>query len=309
MGKQFFGASLSQIKRLNSGTFMQWNCGQGTVTGGTGIASLQVFFFMYDGSTLNGWHTSADVIDDNWHHYVAVRPASGNPQIYIDGVNMTIVQENGNVITNLTNTDPIRIGDANNGGASTTAQVALFRYYMKALNQAEVTALYKEVQGPMVRGVPLVNRSFEAPSVGTWAYAPAGNGWNMGGSCGITVGSTTWISGNPQEGSQCAWIQTDGTSAQAFSQSISTVPGRTYYFSLWGSARPTFGPQAFDLWLDGVAQGMWGAYYPQTAGTWNYFTGSFVATATSHTFGFCGHNVLGGDRSCLLDNIRLWYIG
>ena len=154
--------------------------------------------------------------------------------------------------------------------------------------------------------VSLVKPGFEMGiGSGGYTYQPAGNGWNMGSSCGVTGQNSPWISGNPPEGSNCAYIQQGGTTANQMSQSISTTPGTKYRVYCSGSCRPApYNPMNFDIQLDGVKIGEFTGSVP---GTFYLVSASFTATATSHTFGFQGQNPAGGDKAVLIDDVKIFY--
>jgi hypothetical protein len=77
-------------KRQGSGSFNQYQAGIGYVdSGGSGVTSKKIYFFGYDGTNLQGVHTTNDVVDGNWH-YVAITRTGAGFKIYVDGVSAAL---------------------------------------------------------------------------------------------------------------------------------------------------------------------------------------------------------------------------
>ncbi len=72
----------------------QYDFGIGSVnSGGQAIAGLTAFWFLYNGSW-QGWHTTNNVFDGNWHHIVCTR-MNGAIAIYVDGVSRALTADSG----------------------------------------------------------------------------------------------------------------------------------------------------------------------------------------------------------------------
>lgn len=98
-------------KREASGAFHQWQTGPGYIaTGGTATPAKTIFFFGFNGSSLQGVRTSSDVLDGNWH-YVTVTRTSGGILIYIDGSSATLTTTDAGIASeNFTNAGNFNIG-------------------------------------------------------------------------------------------------------------------------------------------------------------------------------------------------------
>jgi alpha-L-rhamnosidase len=154
------------------------------------------------------------------------------------------------------------------------------------------------------------NFGFEMPQVNTFQYNPAGGGWTFtaqsgNNGSGITPDGTLFNSSNPNapEGLQVAFLQGIAT----ISQSIpGFVPGANYAVTFSAAQRAgqfQQGRQTWDLNLDGSAM----ASYSPPASATNYvdYTANFTAAAGTHTLAFVGSNLLGGDNTVFLDNVRI----
>ena len=155
------------------------------------------------------------------------------------------------------------------------------------------------------------NFGFETPAVGTYEYLPGGAAWsfggtNGGGGAGIAAndsGFTTYNAPAP-EGVQVAFVQTYGT----FSQTLTGfTPGTTYTITFFAAQRADTGNQhggeSWNVTLDGQTI----KSYSPGAGATSYatYTASFTATATTHTLGFVGTDLAGGDNTVFIDDVRI----
>lgn len=133
-------------KRDNSAPYKQYNFGTGSIdSGGNITASKKISIFFHNGGTLSNsnsqaYRTTDDVIDGNWHHYVALR-RNGVVEIYVDGVSrsLTTIYSAGNV--NVSNTAEFRIANGNSAIYLDSA-IDDVRIYSKALTANEVQQLY-----------------------------------------------------------------------------------------------------------------------------------------------------------------------
>lgn len=154
------------------------------------------------------------------------------------------------------------------------------------------------------------NFGFETPTISTFQYNPAGAAWTFtaqsgNNGSGITANGSLFNSSNPNapEGIQVAFLQSISTMARSIA---GFVPGANYAVTFAAAQRA--GPyqtsaQTWDLKLDGTVL----ASYAPPAGATSYadYTATFTATAGTHTLSFVGSNLLGGDNTVFLDNVRI----
>jgi hypothetical protein len=161
------------------------------------------------------------------------------------------------------------------------------------------TKLYKLTWNP-VAGAITYNVKRAVVSGGSWIFtAQSGNNGS-----GITANNSLFGSGNPPapQGIQAAFLQCVSTISQAIS---GFVPGVKYSVTFSAAQRATFenGGQTWSLKLD---NSVLGNYSPPASQT-NYadYTTNFTATAATHTLSFVGTDLLGGDNTVFLDNVRV----
>lgn len=153
------------------------------------------------------------------------------------------------------------------------------------------------------------NFGFETPSTGTYQYNQSGGSWTFTGQSGnngsgVTANNSLFSTGNPAapQGLQCAFLQGTSTISQAIS---GFMPGAKYSVTFAAAQRATFqhGGQTWSLKLDGAVLGN----YSTAASATNYadYTTNFTASATTHTLTFAGTDLLGGDNTVFLDNVRI----
>jgi hypothetical protein len=154
------------------------------------------------------------------------------------------------------------------------------------------------------------NFGFETPALGTFQYNPSGASWTFTPSSGnngsgITPNGTLFNSSNPNapEGSQVAFLQSTSTVAQAIS---GFVPGAKYAVTFSAAERAgqfQHGGQTWNLKLDNLVLA---SYAPSaTATSYVDYTTNFTATAATHTLSFVGTDLVGGDNTVFLDNVRI----
>jgi Tfp pilus assembly major pilin PilA len=153
------------------------------------------------------------------------------------------------------------------------------------------------------------NYGFETPTTSTFQYNPSGGSWNFmaqsgNHGSGITANNSLFSAGNPKapQGIQSAFLQGTATISQAVS---GFVPGVNYSVAFAAAQRATFqhGGQTWSLKLDGTVLGNYSTALSAT----NYvnFTTNFIASAATRTLTFVGTDLLGGDNTVFLDNVRL----
>ncbi|HZI33570.1 MAG TPA: alpha-L-rhamnosidase C-terminal domain-containing protein, partial [Candidatus Binatia bacterium] len=154
------------------------------------------------------------------------------------------------------------------------------------------------------------NAGFETPQVGAYQYNPSGGSWTFtpqsgNNGSGITANDSLFDSGNPNapEGVQAAFLQ----SISSISQTISGfVPGAHYAVTFSAAQRAgqfQHGGQTWNLKLDNAVIANYNP--PATATTYVDYTADFTATATAHTLSFAGTDLVGGDNTVFLDNVRI----
>ncbi len=155
--------------------------------------------------------------------------------------------------------------------------------------------------------ITVPNSGFEAPVTSTFVYNPAGGSWtfnklNPGGS-GISANHSAFTSANPvaPEGLQVGFLQDAGAITQALA---GFTPGLIYTVT-FSAAQRNDGQtgQTWNVTLDGAVIK---SFAPaKTATSYVDYTAIFTASAASHTLGFVGTNLNGGDNTIFLDNIRV----
>lgn len=96
--------------------------------------------FAYEASDTTGGSVAASTMANVWHHVVIAQDASNNLQrLYIDGV----ASANSRQAQDCSNTPPVpfRFGSADGVGGFFSGSIDDVRFYNRALNQAEISAL------------------------------------------------------------------------------------------------------------------------------------------------------------------------
>jgi Bacterial alpha-L-rhamnosidase 6 hairpin glycosidase domain/Alpha-L-rhamnosidase N-terminal domain/Bacterial alpha-L-rhamnosidase C-terminal domain/Bacterial alpha-L-rhamnosidase concanavalin-like domain/F5/8 type C domain/Protein of unknown function (DUF642) len=156
----------------------------------------------------------------------------------------------------------------------------------------------------------IFNFGFETPKVSTFQYNPSGSSWTFtaqsgNNGAGITPNGTLFNSSNPNapEGVQVAFLQSTSTISQAIS---GFVPGAKYAVTFSAAQRAgqyQHGGQTWNLKLDNSVVASYAP--PATATSYVDYTTNFTATAATHTLVFAGTDLLGGDNTVFLDNVRI----
>ncbi len=154
------------------------------------------------------------------------------------------------------------------------------------------------------------NYGFESPVVNTYVYNPSGASWaftpqsgNNG--SGITANGSLFDSSNPNapQGSQVAFLQSISTISQVIS---GFVPGAKYSVTFSAAQRAgqyEHGGQTWNLAVDNTVIASYSL--PVTATSYVDYTTNFTATAATHTLSFVGTDLVGGDNTVFLDNVRV----
>lgn len=134
-------------KRNSSSPYQQYAVIQGTMlSDGNVTNSKKISMLFYNGNgfnnaNTNGFYSTNDIIDGNWHHIVIMR-SNNVGVLYVDGISkgVTVVYSAADV--NVTNTASFRLG---NNNASVYFQGSLddVRVYNRALTAQEAADLYR----------------------------------------------------------------------------------------------------------------------------------------------------------------------
>jgi hypothetical protein len=133
-------------KRDGVTPFKQYEMGIGSInSGGVGVPGKQIFITTYDGVIFASphaasYHTTADVINGNWHCCVT-RRASGVLTIWVDGVSKALTADVANTTpTNNDNTKSFQFG-ASSSTFFTTGNLGHVAFWNSALADAAIVDL------------------------------------------------------------------------------------------------------------------------------------------------------------------------
>jgi hypothetical protein len=156
----------------------------------------------------------------------------------------------------------------------------------------------------------VLNSGFESPKVAIYQYNPSGAAWTFSpqsgnSGSGITANGTLFDNSNPNapEGVQVAFLQSTSTISQAIS---GFVPGAGYAVTFAAAERAGQYQHGGQTWNVKVDNAVIASYNPPATAT-NYvdYTTHFSATATTHTLSFAGTDLVGGDNTVFLDEVRI----
>ena len=137
---------------------------------------------------------------------------------------------------------------------------------------------------------------------GQFRYDPTGSPWTFSGGAGISANGSGFTAGNPPapEGSQIAFLQTDGS----FSQSVAGWAAGTHTLSFVAAQRANYqaSRQDFEVLVDGVVEGI---FTPSGTSYQSYTTAAFTVSAGSHTITFQGLDSAGGDNTAFIDQVAI----
>jgi len=151
-----------------------------------------------------------------------------------------------------------------------------------------------------------LNLGFEIPVVSDYQYAPTGGYWTFNGASGsgsgIIANGSGFSNPNAPEGVQAAFVQAHGTVSQIIS---GFTPGTNYTITFSAAQRPPGnqnGGESWNVTIDGTSIK---SFNPGAAAT-SYvdYTATFTATATAHTLAFVGTDLVTGDNTVFIDNVR-----
>jgi hypothetical protein len=153
----------------------------------------------------------------------------------------------------------------------------------------------------------VLNTGFETPVISNYQYNPSGGSWTFSGSPGNGSGLIANGSGfgnpNAPQGAQAAFVQSFGTISQTVS---GFSPGTTYTITFSAAQRSgvdQHGGQSWNVKIDGTVVGN----YNPGPGATSYadYSATFTATAATHTLAFVGTDLVGGDNTVFIDNVRI----
>ena len=134
---------------------------------------------------------------------------------------------------------------------------------------------------------------------GSYGYQPTGATWTFGGNSGIGVNGGPFFNPTNHEGVAGGFIQGGGG---GISQVINVGQAGPYTLTFQGVSRSPQGPNGILLQIDGsTVRTIAPAEFSETA--WQNFSTLLNLTVGSHTIAFVGDNVLGGDRSSVVDAV------
>lgn len=154
----------------------------------------------------------------------------------------------------------------------------------------------------------IVNFGFEVPNIGSgnYQYVPSGAFWTFSGTngngSGLIANGSGFSNPNAPEGAQAAFVQVNGSISQVLS---GFTPGTIYtitYFAAQRSGGNQHGGESWNVTIDGSV-----IRSNNVPGSTSYvtYTASFTASAAIHTLSFVGTDLVGGDNTVFLDNIRI----
>ena len=154
----------------------------------------------------------------------------------------------------------------------------------------------------------IVNFGFEVPSIGSgnYQYVPSGAFWTFSGTngngSGLIANGSGFSNPNAPEGVQAAFVQVNGSISQVLS---GFAPGTNYTITYSAAQRPggnQHGGESWNVTIDGSV-----IRSNNAPGSTSYatYTASFTASAATHTLAFVGTDLVGGDNTVFLDNIRI----
>ena len=151
----------------------------------------------------------------------------------------------------------------------------------------------------------IVNGSFEAPSIATYAYRPSSS-WTLIGNAGIQHNGSGWGAPNAPDGVQTAFLQygTNPLGNGTISQVFTVAANGTYSISFYSALRayrtsPTL--MSFNVTMDGTNIG---SFSPTSTSFSQFTTSQIQLTAGSHTLSFVGTGA-GPDTSDFIDFVTL----
>ena len=302
------GTNLSQLVIQESGVTIWTNSATAASAPGVAFAGIQ----NTNGQTSLLWTIGSGNYQFVWNVFPAPNPLTATP---VNGS----VKLSWNVVSGATSYNLKRATNSGGTYAMIASGISGTNYtdgsvvsgttyfYVVSAQSAAMESVNSFAASATPNFVP--NLGFETPSIGTYQYNPPGGSWTFtaqsgANGSGITANNSLFSTGNPTapQGIQSAFIQGLGSISQTLS---GFVPGLKYTVAFAAAQRATFqhGGQTWSLKIDGTTI----RNFSTAVNATNYadFTTNFTASAATHTLAFVGTDLLGGDNTVFLDNVRI----
>lgn len=149
--------------------------------------------------------------------------------------------------------------------------------------------------------VTFFNGGFEKPATTSARPGPMSNGWDFSDRAGVQHNGGPFQPTPAPQGTQTAYLKTDGGVAGWFGQSINFKPG-SYQLSFKAAKRTSFGgTQSFDVYFDDQVIG---SFRPDTGAYETFKTEPFATDGGRHTIKFQA-TTTAGDNTAFVDDVRI----
>ena len=178
-----------------------------------------------------------------------------------------------------------------------------YYYVVSALNAGGESSNSLEASA-MAQAV--ADYGFEISSIGSgnYSYNPNGSFWTFSGTAGngsgIVANGSGFSNPNAPEGTQAAFIQEYGSVTQTLA---GFTPGTNYTISYSAAQRSGASQNEGESWNVVIDGNVIKANSPGST-SYSTYTATFTATATTHTLAFVGTDLVGGDNTVFIDNVR-----
>ncbi len=167
----------------------------------------------------------------------------------------------------------------------------------ESANSAQASAVAQAVAG----------FGFETPSIGAgnYSYNPSGGFWSFSAQSGnsgsgIVANGSGFSNPNAPEGTQAAFLQSYGTITQTLS---GFTPGNSYTITYSAAQRSGASQNGGETWSVAIDGSVIKTNAPGST-SYTTVTAVFTATAKTHTLSFVGTDLIGGDNTVFIDNVR-----